>query len=170
MPRWTKLISPLTVSFLARPTFFSSLNGANCVIECQVRFSCNTSSTQSCYTQQLHHNQLCDISCKGQGGGGGAQWGGIAYNAKEKVYGFTYGKGDKAIADKQAMDFCVKQGGSKCIVAASFSDTCGAVAASGDLVTWGKDGNRYNAEQRALGECKRLGGKSCEVRSSLCSR
>jgi len=169
MPRWTKPIALLALSLLARPTFFSSLNGANCLIECQARFSCNHSSTLSCSTQQDSHNQRCEISCKGQGGGAGA-WGAIAYSAKEKVYGFTYGKGDKATADKQAMGLCVDHGGSKCFVAASFSDTCGAVAASGDLVTWGKDANRYNAEQRALGECKRLGGKSCEVKSSLCSR
>ncbi len=169
MMRFAKILTLIAVGLLARPIFVSNLNGANCMIDCMSRApGCNNSSTISCSGQNDHQRELCEIRCRGQSAD--AAWGSIAYSTKEKVYGFTYGKSDKATADKQAVQFCVKQGGTKCFTAASFNNTCGAIAASGDLVAWGADPNRYNAEQRAISECRRLGGKMCEVRSSLCSR
>jgi hypothetical protein len=110
--------------------------------------------------------QLCGIQCRGKAGNA---WGAIAYSRKEKVSGWSYEQNDKAAAERAALQYCAKQGGGKCLVEASFNHECGAVAADGEIVTWGTSGARLSAQQRALAECSRAGGKKCAVAASVCS-
>jgi uncharacterized protein DUF4189 len=162
MNRAVQILLLLSASFLVRPTFVSTADGADCVLECMKYFSPYPGMTYD------HQWELCQIRCKGKTNP--PAYGAIAYSRKDKLWGFTYGQNDKATAEKLAMQYCVKQGGAKCQVEATFNNTCGAIAASGDIVTWGTDGTKYNAEQRAVAECKRVGGKQCEAQSSICSR
>jgi len=107
--------------------------------------------------------ELCNIECSTD------SWGAIAYSWKEKISGWSYGKSNRTDAVRMAMQACVKEGGSKCILQTSFNGICGSVAADGDLVAWGTGGTRAGAQQRALAECAKTGGKKCAVQASVCS-
>jgi hypothetical protein len=51
-----------------------------------------------------------------------------------------------------------------------FENECGAVAADGNIVTWGTASLRANAERRALLECQKAGGKKCAIEAWVCSK
>ena len=161
MRRTGQLLLLFSASFLVRPTFVSNADGADCIIECMQRSQMITGMTYD------HKYELCQISCRGKNSP--PMYGAIAYSRKDKLFGFTYDQSDKATAEKLAIQYCVKQGGAKCQIEASFHNICGAVAADGETVFWGTSGTKYGAEQRALAECTRLGGKKCEARASICS-
>jgi hypothetical protein len=110
--------------------------------------------------------ELCKIQCQGKSNSG---WGAIAYSKKDKVSGWSFEQVDKATAEKIAVQYCTRSGGVKCSVEASFNHACGAVAADGDIVTWGTDATKLKAEQRSLAECSRAGGKKCAVEAWVCS-
>lgn len=151
------LLSVLVV----RPTFVSTADGGDCLVECMQRSAFITGMTYD------HKRELCVIQCKGQTAA--PQYGAIAYSRKDKLWGFTYNQNDRATAEKLALQYCVKQGGAKCVIEASFHSICGAIAADGDLVTWGTGGTKLGAQERAEAQCKGLGGKKCESQASICS-
>jgi hypothetical protein len=161
MRQWTKVLILLSVSTLVRPGFVRIAAGANCLIDCMERFNPTAGMTFN------HWNELCAIQCKGQNAD--PAHGAIAYSRKDKLWGFTYDQNDRATAEKLALQYCVKQGGAKCLIEASFHNICGAIAADGDIVTWGTDGSRLGAQQRAEAACARVGGKKCEAQASVCS-
>jgi hypothetical protein len=99
-------------------------------------------------------------------------WGAIAYSSKDKINGWSNGQATKAAAEKIAMDYCVKEGGARCVIDAVFNNTCGALVQDGDnssLLTIGTFGSKGGAQQRATSECERLGGKKCEAKVAVCS-
>ena len=110
--------------------------------------------------------ELCGIQCRGASSNG---WGAIAYSKKAKISGWSYELGDKATAEKVAVQYCAKQGGGTCQVAASFNHTCGAIAVDGEIVSWGTSGTKVSAQERAMAECGRAGGKKCGMEASVCS-
>ena len=161
MRRTVQILLLVFASFLARPTFISTADGADCIIECMDRSQGISGMTNA------HKYELCQIQCKGRTST--PAYGAIAYSRKDKLWGFTYNQTDRAAAEKLALQYCVKQGGARCLVEASFHNICGAIAAAGETVFWGTAGTKYAAEQRALAECTRLGGKNCEAQASICS-
>jgi hypothetical protein len=52
----------------------------------------------------------------------------------------------------------------------AYENECGAIAADGNIVTFGTAYLRLNAEQRALLECKKAGGKNCAIKVWSCSK
>jgi hypothetical protein len=44
------------------------------------------------------------------------------------------------------------------------------LAADGSIVTWGTANQKENAQQRALLECKKAGGKNCAIEAWVCSK
>ena len=170
MKRAAKIVVLISAAILLRPAFIPTVNAGDCVTECMQRSGCWSGGMgcANCGFNNSHAMELCNIQCKGKTTAG--SYGAIAYSPKDKLWGFTYGKSDKTTAEKLAMQFCVKEGGAKCEIAASFSNTCGAIAADGNVVTWGTDGTKYNAQLRAVAECKKAGGKQCEAQASICSR
>jgi hypothetical protein len=114
-----------------------------------------------------HKYELCQIQCKGKTSP--PSYGAIAYSRQDKHWGVAFNQNDKATAENLAVQYCAKQGGVKCLIEASFQNTCGAVAADGDKVTWGTSGTKLNAEERAIAECARVGGKNCAAKASICS-
>lgn len=153
----------LTVSVLMRPACISA---ADCVTECMQRSGCWSGRSVSDPHGCSNMPELCAIQCRGQQNN---SWGAIAYSKQDQAAGWSYEKSDKATAERIAMQECVKQGGVRCVVEASFSNACGAVAADGALVAWGTADTKVNAQQRALTECAKSGGKKCAVQASLCS-
>lgn len=161
MKQLSRVLILLSAGLLIRPTFIPSAEGANCIVDCMQSYQLVTGMTLD------HKRELCEISCKGQNPT--PAYGAIAYSRKDKLWGFTYNQNDKATAEKLALQYCVKQGGGKCLIEASFHNICGAIAADGDIVTWGTDGTRLAAQQRAEAACARVGGKKCESQASVCS-
>ena len=96
-------------------------------------------------------------------------WGAIAYSTKDKGAGWSFGWNDLSKAQKEALDRCSKQG-TACKLWAWFDNSCGALAASGDIVTWGTAYASGAADERALLECRKAGGKNCAIVASVCSR
>ena len=97
-------------------------------------------------------------------------WGAIAYSAKDKGAGWSYGFGDLDKAKKVALDNCSSRGAA-CKLWIWYANSCGALAIDGSIVTWGTAYARQSsAEQRALLECSKAGGKKCVVQVSQCSK
>ena len=168
MKRAVQILLLLSAGFLDRPPLISTAHGADCVIECMERSGCWSGNTgANCGFNNSHAMEMCNIQCKGKTSA--PAYGAIAYSRKDKLWGFSYDQTAKATAEKLAMQNCVKQGGAKCLIEASFHNICGAIAADGDIVTWGTSGSRLGAQQRAEAECSRAGGKKCESQASVCS-
>jgi len=140
---------------------------ADCITECMNRKGCFSGGmgSQTCGYQNSHGFEMCGIECRGKTT---TAYGAIAFSLKEKISGWSYDQPNQAAAERTAMQYCAKSGGSKCAVQASFHNICGAIATDGSSVFWGTASTKSGAEQRALSEC---GGpaKKCEVQSSVCS-
>jgi len=89
-------------------------------------------------------------------------WGAIAYSSKDKGFGWSHEWNDENEAKKVALDNCSKHG-SGCEVRVWYYNNCAALAADGDIVTWGVDIVGSKAEQKALEKCKQAGGKNCVI-------
>jgi hypothetical protein len=123
-----------------------------------------------CYDYGNHSDMCGEIRAKCQAKCSGQKaWGAIAYSAKDKGFGFSDGWNDLAQAKKVAMDNCAKHG-AECKLWAYYDHSCGAIAADGNTVTWGTSNVKATAEQRAMEECKKAGGRNCAVEVSVCSR
>ena len=139
---------------------------ADCVIDCMNRSGCWSGGSVS--NPGMCHDQLhrCNIQCQGQSQ---KTFGAIAYSAKDKGSGWSHGWNDLDKAKKVAMENCSEHG-SACKLWAWFENGCGAVAADGSVVTWGTASAKQTADQRALAECAKAGGKKCVIQVSHCSR
>lgn len=130
----------------------------DCFIQCMERSGCWSGGSVFHPSYCNNMPELCQIQCRGKTGNG---WGAIAYSRKDKISGWSFEQAYKATAESSALRFCVKQGGGKCQVEASFNRTCGSVVADGDIVGWGTAATKADAQQRAVAECARAGGKQC---------
>ena len=95
--------------------------------------------------------------------------GAIAYSAKDKGAGWSFGWNELDKAKNEAMNRCSKQSAA-CRLWVWFDNSCGAVAADGSIVTWGTAYAKKDADQRALLECRKAGGNKCVIEASACSR
>jgi hypothetical protein len=159
MKRGVKILLSLSVVALLQPMFISTASGGDCYTDCVTRYEC--------YSSHPFAGSDCYSLCRDAGRPDG--WGAIAYSAKEKVSGWSFALGDKHTAEQVATQYCARQHGSNCVIEASYYESCGAVAADGELVAWGTSDTKAQAEQRALAECAKIGGKGCVVEVSACS-
>jgi hypothetical protein len=144
-----------------KPSRPSSAAGADCLYECQGPI-CSDFGNKADFCQELRAK--CQAKCSGR-----KWWGAIAYSAKDKQFGWSYDFSDLRDAKKTAMDKCSKTG-SACKLWVWYENECGAIAADGDIVTWGTAGVRESAQQRAMLECKKAGGKNCAIQVWSCSK
>jgi hypothetical protein len=142
----------------SRPT---SAVGDNCLYECQGPI-CSDFGNHSDMCQELRAK--CQARCSGR-----RWWGAIAYSTPDKQYGYAFDFNNVNDAKKQAMDRCSKTGRA-CKIWAYYENECGAIAADGNIVTWGTAFLRQNAEQRAMQECKKAGGRNCAIQAWSCSK
>jgi len=144
-----------------RPSRSNSAAGGDCLYQCM---------GSTCADFSVHYNWCGEIRAKCQARcSGRRQWGAIAYSAKDKGYGYSYGFSDLNEAKTDAMRRCSKQG-AYCKLQAWFENECGAVAADGNIVTWGTAYLKESAQQRAMLECRKAGGKNCAVQTWVCSK
>lgn len=143
-----------------------AVTASDCVVDCMNLSRCwsrwSSSDPWACRDQE----HRCEIQCEGKNK---KSYGAIAYSAKDKRAGWSYGFEDLSKAKKNALDNCSKQG-SACQLWVWYANSCGAIAADGKIVTWGTSDIKRNADQRALSECAKAGGKKCAIEVSQCSR
>jgi hypothetical protein len=99
----------------------------------------------------------------------GKSWGAIAYSAKDKGAGWSFGWKDLDKAKKVALDNCSARGVA-CKLWVWYNNSCGALAIDGNIVTWGSAYAKSSANERALAECAKVGGKQCVIQVSQCSK
>jgi hypothetical protein len=144
-----------------KPSRQTSAVGDNCLYECEGPI-CADFGNKADFCQEIRAK--CQARCSGK-----RWWGAIAYSAKDKGFGWSNNWNDVNDAKKQAMDRCSKRG-TACKLWAWFENECGAVAADGNIVTWGTASLEAGAKQRALLECKKAGGKNCAIEAWACSK
>jgi len=163
-------VIPLLLRILFATIFVPATLAADCLYDCIRRSGCwsgaSTTTPGLCGYNNSHIEQMCRIEC---GGAARNSWGAIAYSSKDGIHGWSTGQQDKAAAQRAAMQSCVKAGGSKCLIDATFNNTCGALAADGDKIAWGTSPTTTDARQRAMAECARVGGKKCVLQVAVCS-
>lgn len=135
--------------------------GADCVSECAAPV-CSDLSNHSDACVDLRAK--CQTKCAKQ-----KSWGAIAYSPKDKARGWSEGFADLSQAQQKALDNCAVRGAA-CKLWVWYNNSCGALAVDGEIVMFGTAEVRANADQRALLECKKAGGKKCVVEVSQCSR
>jgi Domain of unknown function (DUF4189) len=93
--------------------------------------------------------------------------GAIVYSVSTGAYGYSYNWGTKKQAINEAMSHCTNRA-SDCVVAVTFYNSCGALAAG--TAGWGADwGNSpAQAQSNAISRCKQY-TRRCRVVYSLCS-
>src|SRR5208337_240086 len=159
MKRCVRLLIFLFAGLLLQPTFIPTASGGDCYSDCLGRYNCYSTHPYAgtdCYN-------LCRESCRPDG------WGAIAYSWKDKMWGYSFALSSEGTAAQVAKKFCASKGGANCIVQATYYEACGAVAADGELVAWGTENTLVKAQQRAILECTKIGGKRCVVGASACS-
>jgi hypothetical protein len=144
-----------------RPSRSTSAAGGDCLYECQGPI-CSDFGNKADFCQELRAK--CQARCSGR-----KWWGAIAYSTPDKQYGWSYVWNDVREAQKTAMDKCNKTGAA-CKLWIWYENECGALAADGKIVTWGTANLRESAEQRAIQECKKAGGKNCAIQVWGCSK
>ena len=112
----------------------------------------------------------CQRRCResgSRGSGSSIRWGAIAYSDKNRSYGTSHDYATLAQARRFALAECRAN---DCEVEAWFYNSCGAVAAGDNEVSFGAQGRtRAGAQRAALAGCTRRGGRNCELVVSQCS-
>jgi len=151
----------LLLTFQGSRTSAVAQSVGHCLYECETSLCADFGNTTDLC---LKRRAECEVKCSTL-----KYWGAIAYSTKDKGAGWSFGWNDLDKAKNEAMNRCSKQG-SACQLWVWFDNSCGAVAADGAIVTWGTANAKADADQRALLECRKAGGKNCVVQASACSR
>ncbi len=159
-------LTALVASFAAASVFIATVAGADCVVDCMQRSGCWSGGSVFEPGRCNNMPELCGIQCRNQGRD---SWGAIAYSVKDGGFGYSEGWTDLTRAKQTAQDNCLKHG-TACQVWMWFNHECGALAADGEKVGWGTSSSKPSADQRALTECAKNGGKKCAIQVSQCSR
>jgi len=156
-----RVVILLCASFALGPmSHVPSLPAGSCLYECQGPICSDFSNnTDMCLELRAKCQRICSEK---------RSYGAIAYSAKDKGAGWSHGWDDQSKAQRVALDKCSERG-SACKVIMWYYNSCGAVAADGDIVTWGRDSTIQMAQQTALRECVKAGGKKCAIQVSQCS-
>jgi hypothetical protein len=95
-------------------------------------------------------------------------FGAIAYDKDSGAWGLSDFSPNQDSADRSALGFCGAYG-SHCVIVASFSNICAAVATGGkSIVGWAKDPSRDAAQKNAVSSCAKKTKAICSLRRSNC--
>jgi uncharacterized protein DUF4189 len=144
-----------------KPSRSNSAVCGDCLYNCEGS-TCADFGNHSSMCQELRAK--CLARCSGK-----KSWGSIAYSPPDQQFGYSLDWNNVNDAKKDALARCNKTG-KACKVWIYYENECGAIAADGNTVTWGTAYLRANAEQRALLECRKSGGKNCAIRVWGCSK
>ena len=151
-----------TLALGLEPSRLAEAAADRCLWECEGTMCADyANKTDYCQTTRAK----CAARCTGR-----RWWGAIAYSKTDATWGASWGWTEVENAKKRAMDRCLARRGASCKVLATFEDQCGAVAADGTISGWGTADLRGPAQQRAVLECQKAGGKNCKVQAWACSK
>src|ERR1700730_9909912 len=123
MSRGCKVLMVLSTSLLIQARVETAA-GADCWLDCMQRSGCwsggSSTTPELCGYNNSHIEEMCRIQCKGTDTN---SWGAIAYSSKDKISGWSNNQDDKTKAEKMAIQYCVKEGGAKCVIDATFNNT-----------------------------------------------
>jgi Domain of unknown function (DUF4189) len=98
----------------------------------------------------------------------GGAYGAIAYDKDSGAWGLSDFAPNQDSAGRSALGFCGTYG-PHCVIVASFSNICAAVATGGkNTVAWAKDPDRDTAQKDAVSNCAKKTKASCSLRRSNC--
>ena len=113
--------------------------------------------------QPVVHNLAAPVSSVPAG-----PFGAIAYDKSSGAWGLSDFSPNQDSADRSALGFCGTYG-PHCVIVASFSIICAAVATGGkNTVAWAKDPDRDAAQKAAVSSCAKKTKATCSVRRSNC--
>jgi hypothetical protein len=154
----------LYIGFMIWLVFSAAWVNADCYSDCMALYGCE-SSIDSSYCSGT--SARCSTECRNSANN--KSYGAIAYSAIDGAYGYSDRWDNQEKAERTALKYC-SENGSGCEIIVWFYNSCGAVAADGNTVTWGQDTSETEAKRKALDECRRrAGGQNCEIKISHCS-
>jgi hypothetical protein len=97
------------------------------------------------------------------------EFGAIAYSRATGHYGYSSQEASRADAEDVALNHCE---GRDCRIKIWFKNSCAALATSqdGKYTGWAHDLDLDEAKERAVEECRNVGGRRCRVLVSACTR
>ncbi|HXV27737.1 MAG TPA: DUF4189 domain-containing protein [bacterium] len=159
----------LMAGFTMALAYDSAFAGMDCYRDCMDASSCWSARSGENVSYCSSTQARCSSDCRNQGNSNQRSYGAIAYNAKSGAYGYSNSWEDRKKAEQTALKYC-KQYGSGCKSEVWFYNSCGAVAADGRKVAWGRADSAREANRQALEKCnKGFFKKHCEVKVSHCS-
>jgi hypothetical protein len=139
----------------------AGLAQADCVSECDAATYCDSEMHASGECARLLND--CYINECNR-----TTYGAIAYGSKSGASGWAYDFDDAPSAEKEAMRNC-RANGDDCQVVVDFWNSCAAVAADGDTVSYGLGDTEQEAEDHAIAACSQSGGQSCNIQAWSCT-
>jgi Domain of unknown function (DUF4189) len=98
----------------------------------------------------------------------GGEYGAIAYDKDSGAWGLSDFSQNQDSANRSALGFCGTYG-PHCVIVASFSNICAAVATGGkNVVAWAKGPDRDAAQKDAVSSCAKKAKTTCSLRRSNC--
>jgi hypothetical protein len=95
-------------------------------------------------------------------------FGAIAYDKDSGAWGLSDFSPNQDSANRSALGFCGTYG-PHCVIVASFSNICAAVATGGkNVVAWAKGPDRDAAQKDAVSSCAKKAKTTCSLRRSNC--
>ena len=152
--RWLPVLAlGLVVVALARP----SPVRADCVDYCgQMWAGAVNEAYDACYREYCVDPKL--------------SYGAIAYGARSRSDGFSFGRGTADNADRDAMYECAKFA-NDCKVVVTFSNSCAALAVVESTGDWalGRGAKSEEAQAKAMIACASAYGVKCQIKRWVCA-
>ncbi|MCC6196407.1 MAG: DUF4189 domain-containing protein [Burkholderiales bacterium] len=168
------VIGAIVGTLLAFPALAASVD--DCIRNCAVaRGTCDFSPGDTVRSSNCREQaDACRYQCQLDGPTGGnraTKFGAIAYSPSKRANGITYDFGDRASAERAALNACIERSrAGDCRVVIWFSNNCGALATASDgTYGGGYSGNKLGAESRAIQYCRGAGGRDCAIQRSFCT-
>ncbi len=148
-----------------------TIAAADCYTDCMRGSGCLDSRSDQNVSYCSGTQARCSTDCRHAAPAD--SWGAVAYGSANGAFGYSHGWDTEEKAKSVAVTECTKNG-TGCEAIVWFSRSCGAVAADGETVGWGRDDSETTARNAAISSCKKtspkLGLDSCEIKASHCSK
>lgn len=174
MGHWRMAIVAIVAAHFASAVLALSVD--DCIRNCSVaRGTCDFNPGDSVRSSICREQaDACRYQCQLNGPSAGSRptkFGAIAYSPSQRANGITYDFGDRASAERAALNACTERSRAKdCRVVIWFSNNCGALATASDgTYGGGYSGNKVGAESRAIQYCRNAGGRDCAIQRSFCT-
>ena len=156
------MLRVLSIALLLLAAAPAAPASADCLRDCWNEKHCDAVNQRDC---DWHRTQ-CSIRCRNQRA---TNFGAIAYGERSHAFGYSFDQDSAAAAERVATVNCRKNG-DDCKLAASFTNTCAAVASGAkDKFAVAQAKSRKQAEADALTACAKSADGKCEIEVWTCA-